>query len=587
MRHRGPDANAVHQISDTYFGHARLAIVDIAAGQQPMLSHDKKVMLTFNGEIYGYRELKKQYSYNYITESDTEVILAMYQLMGTKMLDRLPGMFAFAIWDDHNQSLFCARDRFGEKPLYYAEASDGSFLFASEIKTILASDLVEPLVRKERIVSYLKQSYVGADQTIYENIHVLPPGHFLIFKDGSYDICKYWHFPEVQSKISPSEAVENVNHLLRKAVGKQLIADVPIAGFLSSGLDSTTIMALAADQNKAIKTYSFDFGRVNSESKIAARSAKKYGLDFQEIRIDNFDLVETLVDTLAIYDEPFADSSAIPTYLICKEASRFTKVALTGDGGDELLGGYDFFYKPLLAFRQAKWLSNHEEIVLQLARLFWKLRLRNISSRCFNLFDAIKIGQNASSYEEVLRVRRSFFTDREITKLTGAEYVSPNIKTRLFEPSNSITDGLNYDIESYMAGDILVKTDRSSMAHGLELRSPFLDVDFATFALSLPIALKLSYTESKIVLRKAFQDVWIEEVRRNIKMGFESPLEEWLLRPDFKELIKEYLDDKSLTIYDILSFEVVKKYMLGSPQKLYILLVLSIWLQKNKIRLCG
>jgi asparagine synthase (glutamine-hydrolysing) len=250
LRHRGPDGSGVEVPgSCAVLGHARLAIVDLAGGAQPMRSSDGKITVTFNGEIYGYRGLRAATAYPYATESDTELLLAMYAAAGPEMVRRLPGMFAFAIWDDREKSLFGARDRFGEKPFYYALTHDGSFVFASEIKAILASGLVDPVLDLESVAHFLQKSYVHPHRTIYANVSTLPPGHCLTFREGKVSVEKYWTLPELRGRMSLEDAAEELGRLLRAAVAKQLVADVPVSGFLSSGLDSTTIMAIAAEQN--------------------------------------------------------------------------------------------------------------------------------------------------------------------------------------------------------------------------------------------------------------------------------------------------------------------------------------------------
>jgi asparagine synthase (glutamine-hydrolysing) len=355
LKHRGPDGSGVLKVgTHGTLGHARLSIVDLEAGAQPMKNRDGRLAITFNGEIYGYRELRKQFDYPYSTESDTEVILAMYQKSGENMIRSLPGMFSFAIWDDRHRILFCARDRFGEKPFYYALTSSGDFIFASEINAILASGLIEPVLDLESLAHFLRKSYVHPQKTIYSNIFTLPPAHSLTFRDGKVVVRKYWEFPRSESIFSLDDAAERLGELLRNALKKQLVADVPVSGFLSSGLDSTTIMALATEENPNLTAFSFDFENENSEADIAENSAKRYGLKFHRLQVGHFDPAEILEKTISIYDQPFADSSSIPTFLISKAASEFTIVALTGDSGDELLGGYNYFYKPLLRFDEAK-----------------------------------------------------------------------------------------------------------------------------------------------------------------------------------------------------------------------------------------
>jgi len=587
LRHRGPDGSGILEAgSHAVLGHSRLAIVDLESGAQPMSSRDGRFSVTFNGEIYGYRELRSVTEYSYATESDTEVLLAMFANGGAKMLHSLPGMFAFAIWDDREKSLFCARDRFGEKPFYYALTPEGDFVFASEIKAILASGLLQPVLNAESVAHFLQKSYVHPHRSIYSNVSVLPPGHCLIFHDGKVSVEKYWRFPKLRGRISLEDAGEELGRLLQAAVMKQLVADVPISGFLSSGLDSTTIMAIAAEQNSDITAFSFDFQDTDSEADTADRSARRYGLKFQRLSVGDFDPVEVLHKTMSIYDEPFADSSSIPTYLICKSAAEHTKVALTGDGGDELLGGYDFQYQALLRFDEAKAWGGNRALVYMAAKILWKLRFRAAAQGLSYLGDKMPFFWGCKEPWQVLAGMRSACSCTGVQRLLGpvAAYLQEGHPVPLFERQRPMEDALFYDTETYMAGQILVKTDRASMANGLELRAPFLDVDFAEFALGLPADLKLSRSSSKIVLRQAFQSVWNEEVATNYKRGFGSPIEKWLEKPAFQNLVGDYLGRRDRKIHEVVPCIPPDMGPLRAPLT-YNLLVLSMWMEQNTFSL--
>lgn len=583
LRHRGPDGFGVLKIgNNANLGHARLSIVDLEAGAQPMKSRDCRLAITFNGEIYGYRELRKQFDYPYSTESDTEVILAMYQKSGEDMIRSLSGMFSFAIWDDRERTLFCARDRFGEKPFYYALTSSGDFVFASEIKAILASGLIDPVLDLESVAHFLRKSYVHPHKTIYSNIFTLPPAHCLTFRSGQIVVRKYWDFPKTGSRISLEDAAARLGDLLRNAIKKQLVADVPVSGFLSSGLDSTTIMALAAEENSSLTAFSFDFENAQSEADIAENSAKRYGLNFQRLRVGHFDPAEVLEKTIGIYDEPFADSSSIPTYLISKAAAEFTKVALTGDGGDELLGGYDYFYKPLLRFDDAKRWGGNRRLVYLLAKILWKFRFQQAGLNLFDLGDKMPALQGHQEIWQALSERRSVFSFDELQKLmapSGSGFLRHPLPN--FVTNRSMEDVFLYDIETYMAGQILVKTDRASMANGLELRAPFLDIEFAEFALALPSTLKLSSSQSKIILREAFESLWNTEVANNYKRGFDSPIQDWLKTPRFGQLIEHFLHHRDRKIRGLVNFGAKKDWSRFNPRQVYNFLVLSMWLEAN------
>jgi asparagine synthase (glutamine-hydrolysing) len=584
LRHRGPDGLGILEIgSHAVLGHARLAIVDLAGGAQPMRSRNGRHAVTFNGEIYGYRELRAATEYPYATDSDTEVLLAMYANAGSKMARGLPGMFAFAIWDDQEKSLFCARDRFGEKPFYYTLTPGGDFVFASEIKSILASGLLHPVLDAESVAHFLQKSYVHPHRSIYSNVSVLPPGHCLIYRDGKVSVEKYWGFPRLRGGISLEEAGEELGRLLRAAVAKQLVADVPISGFLSSGLDSTTIMAIAAENNPDLTAFSFDFEGADSEADIAERSAKRYGLNFQRLRIGDFDPVEILHKTISIYDEPFADSSSIPTYLISQAAAEYTKVALTGDGGDELLGGYDFQYRALLRIDESKAWGGNRALVYLAAKILWKLRFRAASMGLSELGDRMPFFWGCEERWQALAGMRATCSFNGLQRLLGPSGLYPGAghPDPSFERQRPMEDALFYDTETYMAGQILVKIDRASMANGLELRAPFLDVEFAEFALSLPANLKISRTSSKIVLRQAFEAVWNEEVATNYKRGFGSPIEKWLRTPGFRSLIEDYLVRPNRKIHEIVRYAPPSNSGNYPAPLTYNLLVLSLWMEQN------
>lgn len=584
LRHRGPDGQGVCVVApEAVLGHTRLAIVDPARGAQPMLSPDGQVAVTFNGEIYGFRKFRDSTDYSYKTESDTEVLLAMYAQDGQAMLRRLPGMFAFAVWDNREKALFCARDRFGEKPFYYAFGEDGSFIFASEIKAILASGLLQPVLDMHSVAHFLQKSYVHPHRTIYSNVSVLPPGHFLVYREGKVVVQKYWGFPKPSGIIGLAEAGEELRRLLTNAVTKQLVADVPVSGFLSSGLDSTTIMAIAAEQKADLTAFSVDSGDASSEADIAERSAQRYGIRFRRLHVADFDPAAVLQEIIPLYDEPFADSSSIPTYLISKAAAEYTKVALTGDGGDELLGGYDFQYRTLLRFGESKaWGSNRESAFLA-ANILQKLRFRKAADNLRDLGDKMPFFWDCKESWQVLAGMRStcsFSKLRQLLEPSGFAVEESHPAPR-FERRFPMEDALFYDTETYMAGQILVKTDRASMANGLELRAPFLDVDLAEFALCLPASLKISRTSSKIVLKKAFESAWSEEVANNYKRGFGLPVDKWFQTDGFRALVGSYLERPDRKIRDFVRYSPSSNQGDTPASLKYNLLVLSMWMERN------
>jgi len=575
LKHRGPDADGKYFFNNCTLGHTRLSIVDLSTGAQPMLSDNDKLGITFNGEIYGYKEIRKELdNYNFKTTSDTEVILALYEKNGEKMMEKLPGMFAFAIWDENNQSLFCARDRFGEKPFYYAFGKNNELIFASEIKAILATDLIEPIIDKDSLIDYLKHLYINPNKTIYKNIHTLPPAHFLTFKNGTINVEKYWKLPETNEKISLSEAKETFKKLLEKAVSKQLIADVPVGAFLSGGLDSSTIVDVASKIKPNLQTFSFGFGESINELPFAKLVSEKFKTNHQELQSGEYNLADLLVEMQEIYDEPFADSSNIPTYLISKAAKKYNKVVLTGDGGDELFGGYASWYKPIYYMSQNIFLQIFNIIKSGITLVFKHSKKNKI-----DLYYRIKGFINKILFKNPLDIhirKNTYFSDSELNKIL------PNKDTKSKkENKNTLDDIIRFDILNYMPGDILTKIDRASMANGLELRSPFLDVDFASFCISLPTRLKINNKEDKVILRETFSNEWPKEIKNRSKQGFGAPINEWLKLPSFITLKEKYLKDSKQKIFEIIDFKQTQKIAEKNDYQTWILLTLSIWLEKH------
>lgn len=578
MSHRGPDGDGHHVYNRCVLGHRRLSIVDLEGGWQPMFNHDKSIGIVFNGEIYGYQELMEQTTYNYQSVCDTELLIAMYQNQGKAMMQKLPGMFAFAIWDEHKQTLFCARDRFGEKPFYYAFGKNGEFILASEMKAILATGLVTPEIDPDSIAHYLKYLYVHPHKTIYKNVFVLPPAHCLEYSPVSKELKteRYWQMPVTNTSIKLDDAIGQFTHLLDEAVKKQLVADVPVGAFLSGGLDSSTIVALASKYKQGIKTISFGFGDSINELPYAREIATKYNTHHIELQQREADIAGLLVKMQDIYDEPFADSSNIPTYLISMLAKEHLTVILTGDAGDEMLGGYGT-YKTLLAMMEGKKVSKPLIPLLSLAL--------KVSSRFGLGLDATKYraaikNTQFLTLQEAHKELHIYFTDEQIKGLglKGRAAKAPYS----FKPENTPNDGMRADIEDYMPGDILVKTDRAAMASSVELRAPFLDVNFAEFCISLPYNLKVTKTSDKHILREAMNHLWTDSIRKRSKQGFGAPVNHWLALPGMQQLKKEYLLNKNNRLYSFVDYNACQPYFNKNNYHTWILLNLAMWLERWK-----
>jgi asparagine synthase (glutamine-hydrolysing) len=587
LAHRGPDECGTEKFLGCTLGHTRLCVVDLKTGKQPMRDATGRIGLVFNGEIYGYQVIRNQLTdYAFSTTSDTEVILALYQEYGHNLLDHLPGMFAFAIFDETKQELFCARDRFGEKPFYYAYGKNGEFIFASEIKSIIASGLVKPILNQDALAHYLRYLYVGPYETIYTNIFSLPPAHLLVLKGGKATVSRYWHFPALYEQLSLGEASNTFTALLKKAVSSQLVADVPIGAFLSGGLDSSTIVAIASESVGKLKTFSFSFEDSINELPYARAIAKKYHTDHTELSDNQYDIADLINEMGRVFDEPFADSSNIPTYLISRLAKQHVKVVLTGDGGDELLGGYTGWYQPLLfAQKEHPPLSPLLSLLgAQLLSVFSKFRLPYRQQLGHYLAGERLRSGGHPSLLDAHRVQTTYFTDSELSTILGRTPARELYRPH-WQQNKTLDDVLRMDVDTYMPGDILTKIDRASMAHGLELRAPFLDKALAEFCLSVPYQLKISTSEDKILLRRAFASTWTHAIRKRKKQGFGAPVAKWLMLPKVKELKAYYLEDKNRILYSILSYDGSAPYRSSNTYQTWILLILSVWLEEKNVSL--
>jgi asparagine synthase (glutamine-hydrolysing) len=539
LRHRGPDGTGAQAVDGCALGHTRLSVIDLISGDQPMHDPSGRYTITFNGEIYNYEDIRAELEaqgVSFRTTSDTEVILAAYAAWGSAALDRFRGMFAFAIWDERDRTLFAARDLFGEKPLYFA-SSGGVLVLGSEIKALLASGLVSDALDRVSIDAYMALGYVPPTRCVYADIRPLPPAHFLRWQDGRLVVERYWT-PRVGSRhLTVDEAAEQLRELLSRAVRRQLVADVPVGAFLSGGLDSTTIVALAQQHSTGkLRTFCVGFGDIN-ELPYARAVARAFGTDHHEVDLGHPDVGGMLERMAGVYDEPFADSSCVPTYLLAQFARRHVKVVLSGDGGDEMFGGYGWYQQ--LAMSEHLTGTRAEWLLLRGLSVMLRDRVRGLHQR------SVAAGLAARSRDMWLRAANNqvYLSPARRRQLWGGMgSTAPLYDVGAGDVPGESVRGLDrafyFDVTTYLPGDILVKVDRAAMAHGLETRAPFLDRDVAEFALSLPPSLKATAHESKIVLRRAFEHVWPEEVRRRAKQGFGAPYARWLARPDVQALTR-------------------------------------------------
>jgi asparagine synthase (glutamine-hydrolysing) len=578
IAHRGPDGDGVWQSPQCLLGHRRLSIIDLAGGAQPMRDEETGTVLTFNGEVYGYRELRAQcHGYPFRTSSDTEVILALYRRQGADFVRHLPGMFAFALWDPRERLLLCARDRFGEKPFYYATTGSGLFVFGSEIKAIAAADFCTLTVSPAALEHYCRRHYVHPKECIYEEVRTLPPGHLLTFSNGTTRIHRYWSAPPINANVTLEDAAVECRRLVKQAVSRQLVADVPVGLFLSGGLDSSTVTAVAAGLGPELHTFAFDVAGGIGELPFARDVATMHGTVHRELGVGSFDIATEAERQAHVFDEPFGDSSAIPMFLMAREARRHVKVALTGDGGDELFGGYSW-YQPLT------FMHSHGD---KHAAHRFMIRLRIALRRKLGLESAQDWAESSglaligrfptilSAHEAQLQL----ISDAALAQLGLGARVARDPWGEIGATYDSgVAGALLADALDYMPGDILVKLDRTSMANGIELRAPFLDVHLAEFLLSLPPSIKVGNSRDKILLRAAFAEQWPPSVRARRKQGFGGPLRAWLGEPRVRALASDVLHTRSSALFDLLDYAGAQRLLNGaSPLVRWGLLMLGLW----------
>ena len=544
IAHRGPDGDGYHFAPGVGFGHRRLAVIDLVTGDQPMFGVNGSTCLIFNGEIYNFRELRaqlEQRGYRFQTQSDSEVILTSWQEWGQACVEHLTGMFAFALWDERSKSLFLARDRLGEKPLYYAFLPDGTLIFGSELKALLAHPDLQRDIDPLAIEEFFALGYIAEPRTIYRHVQKLPAGMTLFARRGGEPTLRSYWDPR-PAEISATELSHLEDSLLERLgaiVKAQLVADVPVGAFLSGGVDSsgtTALMALASKD--PIKAFSIGFNDASfDETGYASRVAERYHIDHAISRMngDETDLVDRLP---AIFDEPFGDSSALPSLSLMKLARQDVTVALSGDGGDELFAGYRryLFHAQEERLRNAVPDSIRGALFGFLANLYpqmdWaprRLRAKH-TLRELSLSSDLGYFWNVSVIDDDLRGR--LFSSSLKSSLHG--YHASDVLRRYSNnaPSDDpVTRAQYLDLKTWLPGDILVKVDRTAMAHSLEVRVPMLDHTFVDWALGLPLAARQRHGEGKVLLKRAFERLVPKDVLYRPKQGFSVPLAGWFRGP--------------------------------------------------------
>jgi len=561
---RGPDAEGIYINENLGLGHRRLSIIDTSAkSNQPFFSDDKSLTIVFNGEIFNFRELREELikkGHSFRTSGDTEVLLKAYQSFGKKCLNKLNGFFAFAIFDHNKQSLFLARDRFGIKPLVYCNTYS-QFSFASEIKAILPFGVKREL-NYHALFTYLQLSYIPQPVTAFKNVRKLPPGHFIEIKKlnkipdeieptSYYESSSYGGRAEASAK-KYIETKDQLRALLEDSIEQRLVSDVPIGTFLSGGVDSSIISAIAAKKVKGLKTFSIGFSDEEffDETEYAKKVADKIGSEHRVFSLSNHDLYDSLLNTLDYLDEPFADSSALAVNLLCERTSEYVKVALSGDGADELFSGYnkhaaEFRIRnphigdkllplagPVLSFMPKSRNSRLGNFGRQLDKFIKGRRLSKTER--YWLWASIQSEEEANYFiKEGPQVRQQRISDEAfVYKKLKEQWLKPITK------QGNLNEVLITDQSLVLANDMLRKVDSMSMAHSLEVRTPFLDHRLVEFVNKLPVEYKINQGMRKRILQDAFKNDLPSELYNRPKKGFEVPLLQWF-RTELRGLIED------------------------------------------------
>jgi asparagine synthase (glutamine-hydrolysing) len=543
--HRGPDEGGLHLEPGVGLGHRRLSIIDLSSGQQPLFNEDGSVVVVFNGEIYNFQELVPELQalgHVFRTHSDTEVIVHAWEAWGEACVARFRGMFAFALWDRNLGTLFVVRDRFGVKPLYYAFLDSGEFIFGSELKALMAHPGLTRAIDPCAVEEYFAYGYVPEPRTIFKGTHKLPPGFTLTLKRGQAPAVpkQYWDMPFTPVAVKDeASAMDELVDRLKESIRLRMIADVPLGAFLSGGVDSSAVVAIMATQSDTpVNTCSIGFDDpAFNEIEFAQQVADRYHTrhHVETVAADDFGLVDKLAN---VYDEPYADSSALPTYRVCELARKHVKVALSGDGGDEHFAGY----------RRYRWFR-YEERMRAVMPLALRRPLFGVLGKLYPKADwAPKVFRAKTTFEALARdtvegyfhgvsllsdvQRKQLFSPSFKRELQGYEAVEVLRRHAAVAPTDDPLSLVQYlDMKTYLVGDILTKVDRASMAHALEVREPLLDHELMGWVSGLPTDLKLRGSEGKYLLKKAMEPYLPNDVLYRKKMGFSVPLAAWFRGP--------------------------------------------------------
>ncbi len=579
--HRGPDAEGFYSSNPIGLAHKRLSIIDLSeAANQPMTSRCGRYVMIFNGEIYNYlalrEELSEKHHIPFKTQSDTETLLEGFTVWGTDIFAKVCGMFALIIYDTFEKRLIISRDRLGIKPLFYYH-KENEYVFASEIKSIIALNKVKEqnTLNYEAVNSYLHLGYIPQPHTIYSHIFKFPSGYWAEIKDGQIRFENYWQTSDIINSHTidnEKEAKEKLQNLLKFIIKEHLICDVPFGCLLSGGIDSSLVTALAKEvSDKPLHTFSIGFEEAKYNESIYARQvATHLGTIHHELFVTERNAIELIPHLIDIYDEPYADSSAIPTYLVSKLTKEYVTMALSGDGGDELFLGYG-------AYRWAKRLNNP---LIKLARHPVSCLLSQMGNRYKRAATVLNFPDNKTIKSHIFSQEQYLFSREEIKYLIKPELYSDFSIDENFQNSSRrlsvIEQQALFDINYYLKDDLLVKVDRASMQHSLEVRVPLLDHRLLEFALNLNPKLRLKGKTGKYLLKQLLYDYVPKEIFNRPKWGFSIPLEKWM-KKELKPYISDLLSEKIVQKHNIVNYNELKKYIKLFEDERYAYLYNRIW----------
>jgi asparagine synthase (glutamine-hydrolysing) len=575
--HRGPDEGSTDAFGRCVLGHQRLKVIDLATGEQPVANETGDVVAVFNGEIYNFRDLREELSGHEVRGTgDTPVLPHLYEESGPLFAERLHGMFAVALWDAPRERLVLARDRLGKKPVLWTRLPDGTLAFASELKALLRLPDVSREIDLDAVDAYLALQYVPGHTTALRGVHKVPPGHVLVVEGEHERLERYWSAAPAEPSASDEEWLERVRATVADAVRKRLVADVPLGALLSGGIDSSVVVALMAQASpEPVRTFTVGFADARYDERMYARAvAERYGTVHEELEITE-DVAATLPRLAAAYDEPLGDEAALPTFLIAEQARRHVTVALAGDGGDEAFAGYERYIAERLADRVPAAVARTGAGLLRLIPAT-RREPRSTLYRTARFLDVAGTppGERYARLMEVfpLGLRRQLWLD---PRHAGPVQLEP--------PQPGIAGLQLLDLETYLPGDLLLKADIASMAHSLELRSPFLDHRVVALGLALPPHLKTSGREGKVALRRAFAADLPAEVAARGKTGFGVPLGRWF-REDLRDLARDVLSsDRGWFRRDTVT-RLLDEHASGHADhghRLWSLLMLELWLREQ------